>query len=80
VSRFLPGGQVLGIPLGVSRRFLGRVCFFQLPKFVRRQILRRGVVAQLQGADVRGDGPTIGGRDLRGKVRHGAKAVRDDVE
>src|SRR5262245_46657550 len=45
-----------------------------------RHVGQGGALAQLQRADVEGDGPAIGDRHLLGVVRHHAEAVRDDVE
>ena len=41
---------------------------------------RRGVLAQLQRADVGDDGPAIFGPDLRRVIGHGAETVRHHVE
>jgi hypothetical protein len=45
-----------------------------------RHLRRRGVLAQLQSANVADNRPAIIRRDLRSVVRHHAEAMRHDVE
>src|SRR5215468_8942213 len=45
-----------------------------------RHVVERGVLAQLERADVERDGPAVGHGDLLRVVGHDAEAVRDGVE
>src|SRR5436190_3355813 len=55
---------------------LGRL---QLLSFLRGQIGQMRAAAELEGADVGGDGPAVGGFDAFGVRIHNAVAVGDDV-
>ena len=67
-----------GSPAARARRRGGRAV--EVAAAIRRHVVHRRALAQLQRADVGGDRPAIGHRHLRRIVLHRAEAVGHDVE
>src|SRR6476659_7847069 len=56
-----------------------RKLLLQAAALILRYVVDHSVLAQLQGADVGGNRPTVGSGNLRSVARHGAKALGHDA-